>query len=202
MNARTRDPETTRTAILDAAEDVFLARGFNGAPMSEIARQAGVTKSLIHHHFGSKQELWDEVKMRRFEVYAERQLEMIDRSEPSAALLKQSMETYFHFLKHNQPLVRILAWVFLERGQDECMKMDKGLMDAGAEKIRESQARGEIRSDIDPRFLLFTMVGIVQHWFQDRAHVLQHLDGVDESQVDDAYLADVLKIFFEGVLPR
>jgi TetR/AcrR family transcriptional regulator len=199
-----RDPEATRAAILEAAEEIFLEMGFGEASMSQIARHAGVTKSLIHHHFGSKDALWSEVKERRFSGYAESQMRLIESDDPSAELLRRSMETYFHILGANPQLVRILAWVFLEQqAQDACMTMDQELVDQGAEKIRIAQEAGELREDLDPRFILFTMIGIVQHWFQDREHILQHLPpGIDEQQIDEAYLADVIKIFFEGVLPR
>ncbi len=202
MTARTRNPEATRAAILDAAEKIFLGKGYGEASMSQIAAQAGVTKSLLHHYFGSKENLWTEVKTRRFSIYVDHQLAMLEGADPDVNLLMESMKTYFHFLKDNPEMVRILAWVFLERQQDTCMTMDQGLMEAGAVKVAEGQARGEIRADINPHFILFTMVGIVQHWFQDRAHVLERFDGADPDTVDQAYLGDVVKIFFEGILPR
>ncbi|MBC8072705.1 MAG: helix-turn-helix transcriptional regulator, partial [Deltaproteobacteria bacterium] len=62
--ARRHDPEASRAAILDAAEATFVEKGFAGASMSEIAERSSVTKSLIHHHFGSKEALWSEVKRR------------------------------------------------------------------------------------------------------------------------------------------
>ncbi len=71
--ARRRDPEATRLAILDAAEAIFVEKGFAAASMSDIAARAVVTKSLIHHHFGSKEELWVEVKRRSVEEYAKAQ---------------------------------------------------------------------------------------------------------------------------------
>ncbi len=87
--------------------------------------------------------------------------------------------------------------------QDECLKKDGQLIEAGTEKIREAQEHGDIRADVNPAFILFTMIGIVQHWFQDHAHILEHLDpNLDRDAVDTAYLNDVLKIFFEGILPR
>jgi TetR/AcrR family transcriptional regulator len=204
MTARTRDPEGTRAAILDAAEEVFLDHGFGNASVSQIAKHAGVTKSLIHHHFGSKEELWNEIKQRRFEIYASAQMKALEEAEPSAKLLREAMETYFRFLGANQQIVRILAWVFLESEQhDSCMRMDKELVAAGAEKVRQAQEAGELRADIDPRFIIFTMVGLAQHWFQDREHVLSHLgSGLPPKAVDEFYLDNVVKIFFEGVLPR
>ena len=35
-----------------------------------------MTKTLIHHHFGAKEELGNQVKFRRFSHYAERQMAM------------------------------------------------------------------------------------------------------------------------------
>ena len=101
MNPRARNPEATRTAILDSAESVFLKKGFADAAMSEIARRAKVTKSLIHHHFSSKDGLWEQVKMRRFAAYGEAQMQAMENTQPSAKLLRKSMEGYFRFLKDN-----------------------------------------------------------------------------------------------------
>ena len=204
VTARHRDPEATRSAILDAAERVFLAKGFAEASTAAIAREAGVTKSLIHHHFGSKEGLWDEVKVRRFSEYAERQMEMLLEAQPDSDLLRDSMRVYFHFLQRNPQLVRMLAWMFLEQNQDEeCADLDRELTVAGIAKIREGQQRGELRSDLNPGFILFTFIGICQHWFQDKRWMLDKIGLSAESEaVDEAYLEDAVKIFFEGVLPR
>lgn len=202
---RTRDSEATKAAIIEAAEAIFLEKGFGNTAVSEIAKQARVTKSLIHHHFGSKEALWREVKYRRFMDYAAKQLPMIQQSEATVELLRQSMELYFRFLKENPQVVRIMAWMFLERYErdDACEAADRMLIEAGVGKIMEGQAHGSIRADIDPRFILFTFVGIAQHWFQDKAHFCQTFDqkGLGED-MDEAYMGDAVKIFFEGVLPR
>jgi AcrR family transcriptional regulator len=46
-----------KSRILDAADDVFVRRGIDGARMQEIADQAGVNKALLHYYFRSKAEL-------------------------------------------------------------------------------------------------------------------------------------------------
>ena len=198
-----RDPEATRKALLDAAETVFLEKGFGNAALSEIARRAGMTKSLIHHYFGSKENLWRETKQRRFDHYAEEQMRMLDESEPTAELLQNSVKLYFRFLKKNPEIVRILAWMFLERDQDDCLKKDSQLTDAGVARIRAGQESGNLRADLDPRFILFTFLGLAQHWIQDKEHFI-HDFGIDSlpEDLDEAYLGDMVKIFMEGVLPR
>ena len=55
----------TRKRILDAAEQVFAAHGFEGASIREIAEKAGVQGALVHHHGGKKTELFFTVVSRR-----------------------------------------------------------------------------------------------------------------------------------------
>jgi TetR/AcrR family transcriptional regulator len=197
-----RDPESTRQSLLEAAEAVFLEKGFGNTALSEIARRAGITKSLIHHYFKSKENLWQEVKQRRLDNYADEQMAMLEQdAEPTANLLRNSMKLYFRFLKANPEIVRIMAWMFLERDTDICPMKHDALIAAGVERIRAGQAAGIIRKDLDPRFLLFTFLGLAQHWFQDKDHFIQDFgtEGLP-ADLDEAYLADMLEIFLRGVL--
>jgi AcrR family transcriptional regulator len=47
----------TKTRILDAADEIFVRHGIDGARTQEIADRAGVNKALLHYHFRSKAEL-------------------------------------------------------------------------------------------------------------------------------------------------
>ncbi|MCB2223601.1 MAG: TetR family transcriptional regulator [Actinobacteria bacterium] len=55
---RPGDPGETRRAILDAARDEFAASAYDGATIRAIAERAGVDPALVHHHFGTKEELF------------------------------------------------------------------------------------------------------------------------------------------------
>ncbi|MEY9939805.1 TetR family transcriptional regulator [Streptacidiphilus sp. MAP5-3] len=48
----------TRGVVLDAARAEFAARGYEKASMRGIARVAGVDPALLHHYFGSKEQLF------------------------------------------------------------------------------------------------------------------------------------------------
>lgn len=48
----------TRARIADAATAAFAASGFDGATIRGIARQAGVDPALVHHYFGTKEQLF------------------------------------------------------------------------------------------------------------------------------------------------
>jgi AcrR family transcriptional regulator len=48
----------TRGAILDAARRAFAERGYQQATIREVAGMAGVDPALVHHYFGTKQNLF------------------------------------------------------------------------------------------------------------------------------------------------
>jgi AcrR family transcriptional regulator len=50
--------EATRGALVLAGRRLFGERGFAGAPLDEVVRDAGVTKGALYHHFPSKEALF------------------------------------------------------------------------------------------------------------------------------------------------
>jgi AcrR family transcriptional regulator len=55
------DHDERRQQILDCARRLFSERNYASVSTSEIARQAGVARGLLHHYFGTKRELYLEV---------------------------------------------------------------------------------------------------------------------------------------------
>jgi TetR/AcrR family transcriptional repressor of bet genes len=55
--ARPSNTQQRRQQIVDALLSVMAERGYEGASIQAIARQAGLAPGLIHYHFGTKQEI-------------------------------------------------------------------------------------------------------------------------------------------------
>jgi AcrR family transcriptional regulator len=55
---RRRGSPDTRSAILAAARSSFAQRGFAGTTIRAVASAAGVDAALVHHYFGTKDELF------------------------------------------------------------------------------------------------------------------------------------------------
>jgi AcrR family transcriptional regulator len=51
-------PDERRAQVLEAARVVFARDGFAGGSAAAVAREAGVTRGLVHHYFGSRRELF------------------------------------------------------------------------------------------------------------------------------------------------
>ncbi len=192
-----RDPELTRARILDAATTLFVQQGFSDLSMSQLAAAAGVTKSLIHHHFGAKEQLWEVVKQRALEGYFAEQMQMLEAADqPGTDLLHASVVAYFRFLQRNPQAVRLYAWAHLE-GDKACSEVDREVVRLGAERLREAQAAGLMRTDINPTHVIATFVMTCSHWFQSRLDH-EHWPGIGD---DDAFLDDFLKLFMDGLRP-
>ncbi|MEW6348024.1 MAG: TetR/AcrR family transcriptional regulator [Thermodesulfobacteriota bacterium] len=201
-NNKKNDQVPTRDAILDAAEAIFCDKGFADTSVSAIADRAVVTKSLIHHHFGSKENLWHQVKQRRHREYSRIQLDLFASPDPDAICLRDSIIQYFSFLKKNPEFVRLMSWSLVETTHPERDLEDRISVLAIA-KIEQAQKLGHIRSDVDPMAVLVMVYSLVLHWFQARNQYLTWVKRDPHApEADRDYLDGMLTIFFEGVLPR
>jgi AcrR family transcriptional regulator len=52
------DAEQTRLHILHVAKALFCELSYNGVSLRNISEKAGISHSLIRHHFGSKEQIW------------------------------------------------------------------------------------------------------------------------------------------------
>jgi AcrR family transcriptional regulator len=66
------DGGAKRRQIMDGARAVFLAGGFDGASMNDIARSAGVSKGTLYAYFNSKDDLFEAIIRGEFAQAAER----------------------------------------------------------------------------------------------------------------------------------
>jgi AcrR family transcriptional regulator len=84
LDLRRARGEDTRALILDAARDALAEDGYSRTTTRAIAERAGVQLSLVHYHFGGKQQLLTEVLKRENERLLERQRAMYAGPEPLA----------------------------------------------------------------------------------------------------------------------
>src|SRR6056300_931024 len=75
----------TKTAILDAAETLFVEQGFEGASLRSVTSMANVNIAAIHYHFGSKDALVKAVLERRLSPINQERLDLLNALELSCA---------------------------------------------------------------------------------------------------------------------
>ncbi|MGI9595247.1 MAG: TetR/AcrR family transcriptional regulator [Acidimicrobiales bacterium] len=90
--------DTTTTAILNAAEQLFAEKGYDGASVREITRLAGVNVASVHYHYGDKAGLLQALTDRIFDPMNERRLQLLESAQagsvPDAAPIEAVLEAF------------------------------------------------------------------------------------------------------------
>lgn len=104
----TEKEKLTEERIFDAATEIFLERGMDGARMQEIADLAGINKSLLHYYYRSKDRLFDAV----FEKVANRMFARFSPLLDPGLTLEEKIRFFFRehigFLEKNPRLPSFL----------------------------------------------------------------------------------------------
>ncbi len=152
-----------RAEILAAATREFADRGYAGATTAGIARAAGVTQPLVHHHFGSKQGLWIAVleelfeELRAVNEQALREVEGADRVTRLSHLLR----SFVMFSGRRPELSRLIRTESSAGGEPFETLFEKWLEGSMSFLRRELDAAvqdGTIHP-IDSRFAYFALIG-------------------------------------------
>lgn len=149
--SRKHHAEIRREQILDAALRVFGEKGYQGAGVRDIAREAGITEGLIYHYFAGKAQLmhacWTE---RGWFGQVERIL-----AEGSGLACRVVVERLVHqhlaSLYSHAARVRMTVSEMLHNSELAQLSADRicSTNDLVAGFIRARKATGEIRADMD-----------------------------------------------------
>lgn len=82
----------TKQKILNSAEKLFGENGYSPTSLRHIISEAKVNLAAIHYHFGSKQDLLDQVIMRKVGPINEGRLRLLGQFEAEAAPHSPSVE--------------------------------------------------------------------------------------------------------------
>lgn len=162
--------QDSRDEILKAATRLFANRGFHETSMSEVAREARVSKALIFWHFKTKEELFLAVLNRLLEPY------FIDFAEESRMLderhqILRLVEFYLLFVRDHANSVRFFLAQMLREQRlsqglgEQVMRLYSGYRNMLVELISRAQQRGICVTDFTPEkaagFILSALNGLM-----------------------------------------
>ena len=111
-----------RTAILDAALEVFGGHGYHAASIDEIAGAAGISKALIYEHFPSKKDLHVSLLERHAEDIFERLARSADTTEPGRVRLRKGVDAFLEWAETHPDAFRLLFRDALEADVAEAVE--------------------------------------------------------------------------------
>lgn len=145
----------TKTAILDAAERVARARGFDGFSYADLAAEVMVSKASIHHHFPSKAALSLALTKRYYDNLETACAEIDREHETGAARLAALVGRYRDALEGGQSLCLCVSFSISRESLStetiaEMNRFRLMMIDWLGLTFRRGKADGTIRSVDDP----------------------------------------------------
>jgi len=97
-----------RERILDAAEQLFAAHGFDGTATARIAKAAAVPKGLLFYYFPAKSDLLQALFDERLQPWVVEPEELAHRGDPVASLMDISQMVFDHH--DGSAILRTILW--------------------------------------------------------------------------------------------
>jgi AcrR family transcriptional regulator len=156
--ASCRNPRHSQERILEAALKEFAAKGFAGARVDAISRQARINKRMLYHYFGDKEGLFREVLRRKL---AERDAWLASAPEDPI----ESLPYWFRLACRDREWVRLLEWEALQWGEQKVIDEKHRHENAtcAVERLRRRQANSLLSSKFDPGQLLLSMMALTAY---------------------------------------
>lgn len=176
-----RSGVATRERLVSIARDLFVANGFTGTSMTQIAAKADVNHSLLFHHFGSKLNLWLDVKDLIIEEGKRVSIILPSTDQPLESFLREIIYSAIAFFKNNPDIVRMMNWQRLEKttSQESSFNLaheSEGWVNAAKHYIQV----GEIDSSVKPEFAMSMVLAIATSIATDPNTFVQTGSDIDE----------------------
>ncbi|KDA06808.1 TetR family transcriptional regulator [Microbacterium sp. CH12i] len=193
--ARRGRPGYGQREILDIAVQVFIEHGYDATSVASLATRLGLSKSALYHHYPSKEALLevalDEAIGSLESVLGEPGATSGGAGERLEHVLRGAVRVLVDKLPYVTLLLRVRGNSDIERAAlDRRRAFDRAVTDL----LRQAQAEGTVRADIDASVatrLLFGMVNSIVEWYRPAG-----TEGGAE------LAADVLALAFDGLRTR
>ena len=136
--------------ILEAAEQEFLEKGYDGARTTSIAKTAGVTHAMLHYYFRTKEQLFEHIIDKKMSEIVPLMTHLFGNSGlPLVERIEEAVSVHFDFVVSNPDLPRFLINEVLPN-KERCdlfrAKIENVLyfVDNLQREVNEAAASGEV----------------------------------------------------------
>lgn len=158
-------PDNTDSAeqrIFDAAHELFVQKGLDGAKMQEIADRAGINKALLHYYYRSKEKLYEMVAKAVISRAIPVIRSLIESDEPLEQKITRFIDFYIDLISRN-PFVPLFIINELnkhpDRFFDSIFPKDLPKPEVFFRQVEEEIAQGRLHP-IKPQHVLVNIVSM------------------------------------------
>ena len=131
---------------MDAAKEVFQAKGMDGARMQEIADAAGINKAMLHYYYRSKEMLFEAVFKSAFSLLAPQLNAILNDDSSIEDKIRNFTFNYITFMTKHPYLPNFIIQE-LNRNEDFILKLKESSGFPNLEKF-ETKLENEIKQGI------------------------------------------------------
>ena len=158
-------PENSDSAeqrIFDAAHELFVTKGLDGAKMQEIADRAGINKALLHYYYRSKEKLYEMVAKAVISRAMPVIRNLVESDEPLEQKIIRFIDFYIELISRN-PFIPLFIINELNKHPDRffetILPKDLPKPEVFFRQVEEEIALGRIRP-IKPQHVLVNIVSM------------------------------------------
>ena len=154
--------DSTKEKIIQAAQQVFIRKGMDGARMQEIADEAGINKALLHYYFHTKEQLFNDVFYGVLSQLIPGLIAIFKGSEPFLVKIEAIVAEYDTYMSRNPFLPQfVIREINRDPEQLSRFMSDQGLDFSLIEAMIEKEvAMGNIRTITFPH-LFANLIGMI-----------------------------------------
>lgn len=200
-----RESDSTEQRIFDAAHELFVQKGLDGAKMQEIADRAGINKALLHYYYRSKEKLYEQVARAVINRAIPVVQELIESEDPFEEKITRFIDFYIELVSRN-PFVPLFVITELNKHPDRFFEtiLPKHLPKPQVffRQVEEEIARGNLRP-MKPQHALVNIVSMCIFPFVAKP-MIRIVLGLDQAEIN-TFLAErkteVKEFVFRAIKP-
>lgn len=210
---KSREREKRKNSIIDAAEQVFFARGMDTATMDGIAEKAELSKGTLYLYFKSKEDIYLAITERALHILTDMFREASSKESVGMDKVAAIGFAYFQFSQEYPDYFKSMIYFDAYPGTidektpsaEACAHQGETVIQIVAQAVAQGVEDGSIRSDIEPvkiAFLLWSQSnGIFQMLSSKWAHIQERHNGLS-FQSEEEVVACAFKLIQAGLEPR
>jgi AcrR family transcriptional regulator len=156
-----------KLVAIEAAAEVFAAKGFHGATTQDIAEAMGIKQGSLYYYFKSKEQALQEVCEYNFGAYVERMQKICAKPQPFESKILAVVTSHLSNYRgknasmkvHNEQRLYLPAErrVVLKELGSSYRRLLEDILNEGIEQT-------VIRTDADTHFIAYSIIGICNSW--------------------------------------
>ncbi len=180
---REREKKQRRSTIIQAAEKLFISRGFETTTMEQIANESEYSKGTLYNYYKSKDELFLAIGIKAYSLIINYSTEFIEKEKPGLKQLMAVGYAYYEFTKDNPNYASIFHDIGLKfpdiasKSKNELSKIEKEYLDLSnkyrdifVKVMNDAVKNKSIRADKTPFMIGYVLSTLTRGLVEDLMH--------------------------------